>query len=306
MSSPKISIVTPSFNQGEYIEETIQSVISQNYPNFEFIIIDGGSTDNSVKIIRKYEKWISYWTSELDKGQSHAINKGFSKAKGDIFGYINSDDIYEQGAFAAIAEIFSESKQTRLVAGKCMIFGESEKERIFEPWWPDNLLYLLNPFGSPFAQPASFWRKDLYYQVSGFDEALHYAFDREFFLKIGLLGVRPRFVNRVTACYRDHSQTKTRNTIKFYEESIPIIKKYGHKCGLSDIDIWLRLLSFKNDIEYLRIFRVWRNKGRQAALLRFIRWAALSPTFLKNRKVLGQARRLLMFREKDVAEIKRS
>ncbi|MDJ1168120.1 glycosyltransferase family 2 protein [Roseofilum sp. BLCC_M154] len=102
---PKISIVTPSYNQGEFIEETIRSVLLQGYPNLEYIIIDGGSTDNTVDILKKYEDYISYWVSEPDGGQSHALNKGFQKATGDLIGWQNSDDYYAPGVFQYIAEV---------------------------------------------------------------------------------------------------------------------------------------------------------------------------------------------------------
>src|SRR5688500_3818909 len=94
---PKISIITPTYNQGHFIEQTIQSVIEQDYPNLEYIIIDGGSTDDTLSVIKKYEKYISYWISEKDKGQSEAINKGFKKATGDVVNWLNSDDYYEPG-----------------------------------------------------------------------------------------------------------------------------------------------------------------------------------------------------------------
>src|SRR4051812_20683804 len=104
MPLPKITIVTPSYNQGHFLEQTIQSVLDQNYPNLEYIICDGGSKDQSVEIIKKYEKHLAYWCSEKDRGQSHAINKGFERATGDIYAYINSDDFFHPGAFDRVAE----------------------------------------------------------------------------------------------------------------------------------------------------------------------------------------------------------
>jgi glycosyltransferase involved in cell wall biosynthesis len=121
---PRISIVTPSFNQGDFIEETICSVINQNYPNLEYIIIDGGSTDKTVEIIKKYEKYITYWVSEPDNGQSDAINKGLHKCTGDIFNWINSDDYLEPGALFKIAHAFIKNPSALQVCGFCRIFDE--------------------------------------------------------------------------------------------------------------------------------------------------------------------------------------
>src|SRR5438552_10674229 len=114
---PRISIVTPSFNQGQFIEETIRSVLDQNYPNLEYLGIDGGSTDQTIDIIRKYEPQLSYWVSEKDRGQVHAINKGLARAKGEIFGFFNSDELNKPGTFAAVGEYFEKRPQTGWVCG---------------------------------------------------------------------------------------------------------------------------------------------------------------------------------------------
>src|SRR5260370_41540231 len=114
---PKLSIVTPSFNQGKFIEETILSVLDQEYANLEYIIIDGGSTDETVKVIKRYEKHLAYWVSEKDRGQVHAINKGIAKTTGDVFGFLNSDDLYLPGTFAAVEQTFYNLPLKEMVCG---------------------------------------------------------------------------------------------------------------------------------------------------------------------------------------------
>ena len=118
MKYPKITIITPSFNQGNYLEQTIDSVLSQNYSNLEYIIIDGGSADNSVDIIKKYEKHLAYWVSEKDKGQTNAINKGLKIATGDIVNWLNSDDYYEPDALHKVADAFDEKNECSMRARK--------------------------------------------------------------------------------------------------------------------------------------------------------------------------------------------
>src|ERR1051325_2361432 len=120
-----ISIVTPSYHQARYIEETIQSVLSQDYPQIEYIIVDGGSTDGSVNIIKKYEDQLAWWTSEKDEGQTDAINKGFARAKGDILAWINSDDTYEPGAVTAAAQYLHEHPDVGMVYGDCNYIDRS-------------------------------------------------------------------------------------------------------------------------------------------------------------------------------------
>src|SRR5882724_9660763 len=129
---PKISVVTPSFNRGRFLEETILSVLNQNYANLEYIIIDGGSNDETVEIIRRYEDRLAYWISEKDRGQAHAINKGLEKATGDIFAFINSDDLYLPGAFRAVAEYFREHPSCEWLCGETILFGP-DRQTVLAP-----------------------------------------------------------------------------------------------------------------------------------------------------------------------------
>lgn len=183
---PKISIITPSYNQAETLERTILSVLEQAYPNLEFIIIDGGSTDNSVEIIKKYETKLTYWVSEKDRGQSHAINKGFAKATGDIIAWINSDDWYNTGSFLKIASIF-QSSGIGLLIGACQIFYPTEpnKNYIVSPSnisFETLLMYWRSSFCPP--QPSIFFSKAALDKVGFLNEDLHYAMDLDLWLKI--------------------------------------------------------------------------------------------------------------------------
>jgi glycosyltransferase involved in cell wall biosynthesis len=304
---PKMSIVTPSFNQGQYLEETIRSVLLQGYPDLEYIIIDGGSTDNSVEILKKYSQWLSFWVSEPDHGQSHAINKGFRKATGTILSYINSDDLYEPGAFTEIATAFRENPQLDLVAGVCTIFNAQGTTRVFQPHWPDDLSqYVRTTFSSTFGQPASFWTKDIYQRVDGFDESLSFCFDREFFLKIGLNGGKSKMFLKDIARFREHALSKSLSqSVRFYEESIVILERYGARCGVSAHERQRCKRVMLNDISYESVFIIWKTKGRMAALRRLFFGIFTSPNLLFQRKILGQMRRLLFFQADNVVELQR-
>lgn len=301
---PGFSIVTPSFNQAEFLEETIRSVLLQGYPDIEYLIIDGGSTDNSVSIIEKYSRWLYYWVSEPDKGQSHAINKGFQRATGELYAYINSDDLYEPGALLTAAMAMAVPGGPQLLAGDCMVFDQGVKKRLFKASWPEDIAHLLKPFGSPFAQPASFWSRNVYEQVGGFDENYHYVFDREFFLKVGLAGTKPFIIDRTLARYRDHASTKTSHTIRFYQESIPMIEKYAGCCGLNIREKKALLRLCRDEIGYLNVFVCWKQRGRRAGLVEFLKLLLRRPWLSGRRKILGQLRRLLFFQEQDVVELR--
>lgn len=208
---PKITIVTPSYNQGQYLEQTILSVLEQNYPNLEYIIIDGGSIDNSVEIIRKYEHHLSFWVSEKDKGQSDAINKGLQRATGEVFNWLNSDDYYEPNALIKIAEAFRDPSVS-CVCGRSRLF-RCENETLYfsqgTDMYPDNLAKTIG--WARMDQPETFFRTSSIRQIGLLDIRLHFLMDRDWWLKylfvFGLQGVVQ--IPDVLVNFRLHDTSKT-------------------------------------------------------------------------------------------------
>lgn len=210
---PFISIVTPSFNQGQFLEETIRSVLHQDYPNLEYIIIDGASTDSSAEIIKKYEPWLKYWVSEPDRGQSHAINKGFQHASGEILAWLNSDDIYLPGALWTIGNAVKhcrekDSKWNGWFTGGCIYENlvTQERKQLIPAEPPDDPLLRLS-WRCP--QRSSFWTKACWEVVGGVPEDLHFVFDTEFFLRLVFSGYKPQVLSKVLAVGRLHENCKT-------------------------------------------------------------------------------------------------
>jgi len=225
-SYPKVTIVTPSYNQGKFLEETIRSVLSQDYPNIEYIVMDGGSTDDSVEIIKKYADKIAFWTSEKDNGQADAINKGFRKSTGDILAWLNSDDIYtDDKAISRVVEIFNAEHTAGIVSARCIDIDENGKEI-----GPINISKEhINPEylrrRSVIIQPGSFFKKEV---VSDYplNNALYYVFDWDFFIRASEKYKIVPAVFFVAAC-RQHKSTKTlTGGVKRTEEISSIFERY--------------------------------------------------------------------------------
>ena len=182
---PRISIITPSFNQGQYLEKAIKSVIEQNYPNLEYIIIDGDSSDNSIDVIKMYRDKLTYWVSEKDKGQANAINKGLFKATGEIFNWLNSDDYLEADALFKIAEAYRKNLSAAAWVGACRRIDESGK--ILNVIYPNNLTLSNigeNWNGRQFYQPACYLNTKMVKELNGVDEKLNAPFDLDLWIRL--------------------------------------------------------------------------------------------------------------------------
>ena len=226
---PRISIITPSYNQGHFIEETIRSVLLQGYPNLEYIIIDGGSTDNTVEIIRKYEPWITYWVSEGDRGQTHAINKGLARATGEILAYLNSDDYYLPGTLFRIAEHFNQHPETDLLHGRCCYVNEQGEKMgeqfgnistfaeiidIWGVWWQKQ----------QFVQPEVFWSRRITDKVGTFNETLNYVMDYDYWCRILQAGGRVGQVADEVACFRFTAVQKSNHSQQVAQELLELVQ----------------------------------------------------------------------------------
>jgi GT2 family glycosyltransferase len=237
---PSISIITPSFNQGQFIEETIRSVLLQDYPNLQYIIIDGGSTDNTLEIIKKYEPWINYWVSEKDKGQSHAINKGFARATGDILGWLCSDDALASGALHCIGRELSCKRLSMLVGSSVTTHGPDRLEGTIDRRKPSFSDMAYNR--RTFPQPSTFWTHDLWQAAGPLREDLFFAMDYDLWLRMVFRAQSVRFVEEILSFQRTQPDQKSaRSRVgehDYLEQQIGAAYEAAHGRGESGIG-WL-------------------------------------------------------------------
>jgi glycosyltransferase involved in cell wall biosynthesis len=221
---PRLSIITPSLNQGQFIERTIRSVLDQGYENLEYLIVDGGSTDSTVETIRRYEDRIAWWITEPDAGQPDALNKGLARATGEVIAYINSDDYYLPGAFETAIGILQVSGASWMAGAARFVDEDARLREIWRPrppWTYESTIrgrhwWALAPWSVP--QPSAFWTRELQQKVGPFRLDLDYVFDTEFFLRLVYAGHYPQLTDQELSVRVVHPEAKSANPAAFRAE----------------------------------------------------------------------------------------
>lgn len=289
---PKISIVTPSYNQGKFIEETIRSVLLQNYPNLEYVIIDGGSTDETQAILELYSSWLSYVISEPDGGQSNAINKGLAKASGDWINWLNSDDFLLPNALnLLVAQVTRYTGFPNAIIFACQIISEESKsvKEVWHPRVPKNLISFFDSTDYPvIPQPSTFIRADRIKVL----EKYHYVMDWVLYLQL-----EDRFpgtfreVDITIAAFREQEKSKTlTSSSKFTDEAISFLEENIFETPNISKKIQKKISKLKLGQKIVNL--PWHNK--KSCLLELIKIAVISPNVIFDRMFIGATKKVLL------------
>lgn len=293
---PKITVVTPSYNQGKFLERAIISVLSQNYPNLEYMVFDAASTDGSAAILKKYNKRLSYWISETDRGQSDAISKGWGKATGDVLAWLNSDDFYYPGALHEVARMFNADPNLKMVCGSVAMVDPAERKlRVKQPPSLSPEVILLWANIPP--QVGTFIRRDVFDRLGGPRLDLHYVMDWELWLRVSL-SYPPSAIalsNKVIGADRQWAGTKTLNAGG--KDATEVRKVLAEFFESETLNPDLRSL------KRAALARAWwrQSKGelrkgmRRAALASLAKAVSLAPTNFSVLKVVRQLKRILVY-----------
>jgi glycosyltransferase involved in cell wall biosynthesis len=291
---PRITVVTPSYNQGQFLEETIRSVLLQGYPDLEYIVLDGGSTDDSVEIIRAYAPYLAYWVSQPDAGQAAAIAKGLALATGEIAAYLNSDDIFYAGVLSHVAQEFGAWPEAMWVTGAAR-FLDLEISRPKGLFRPSPVRMPQFMFGPSVVQPSTFWRSAAHREVR-FDDDYHDILDTVFFSKLAMRYGQPRICNEVLAGNRHHPAMKTARfgdgTTAEYERLARYWER--HYTAFGRVRLWH---AWRTCLFHYALTR--QLDGRMSSadwewVPQLLRLIATYPPGLLNRYSLGAIRRLLV------------
>ncbi len=287
-----ISIITPSLNSDRFIEQTIRSVLDQDYPEIEYIVVDGGSTDKTIDILKNFEGRIA-WTAERDAGQAGAINDGFRIAKGDVLGWLNADDLYQDGALRDVARKFDEGPDLMMAYGDGELIDENG--RLIEKYPCEEFRLEALPYACFICQPACFFRRSLLEIAGNLDSELRYAMDLDLWIRFGMLKKENphwkfEYVRTTWACSRMHPTNKTLSQRQeSYQEVVDVIRRYYGFVPFNWIYGLEEIADGKHDAFFNRspfslsliaksaVKWVWMNNKRPDHIIRFAATCVTSP-----------------------------
>ncbi len=293
---PGITVITPTYNSGPFLAETIESVLNQDVPGLEYMIFDGGSTDDTVDVIRRYEKHLTFWVSEKDGGQAAAVNRGFARATTEFVAELDSDDLYLPGALHAALDVLRSTPGARWVAGGILDFGTAHtpQHSWYLPTVPTTLLDVLTQ-RFQVAQPGHVWSRAMIAAVGGYDTSMRYVFDNDLYAKLLINGERCIAINRPLAAYRLHPTSKTMAEGQYFEAEwdrirarcVPLLPPHER------VIYRHRVAMLRSQSSYTTAARELAEGSPADARARFARTIASYPPSLLSRAGLGCARRLL-------------
>lgn len=279
---PRITVITPSFNQAEYLEETLRSVLLQGYPDLEYLVVDGGSTDGSVEILRRYEPWLSWWCSEQDAGQADALNKALRHATGRIFNWVNSDDRLEPGALALVSGLFT--SETDAVAGACrFVYEPGGQVEIVRNRGLGARRLIAGAEDVTLCQPSLWLLTDGVREVGAFNVESHYYFDAELFIRYLARWPRVRYVADTLSTFRVHPRSKTGSQPDgFRREYVRALRRLVAQAPTASArrQAANRLQQLKLHCRFLHVSREASRRGRIEAGLR-LAVASLHPLLVR-------------------------
>jgi len=264
MEYPKITVVTPSYNQGQFIEATIQSVIGQQYPNLEYLVCDGGSTDETVEILKKYSNKITWWCSEKDKGQSDAINKGMRRATGDIVCWINSDDVLLPGTLHTVAKFYHDHPDTDFANGYTVEIDKEGKIINFTHIVMNHFFFRHGCYN--ISQPGMFWKREIFDKIGYIDESFHAKMDVEWLIRVYEAGLKVRRINRNLGAIRIYPDTKTAQGGSIWTRDSDALRKMYHGKYLPEngklYRPFFKLYKILDGCMYRNAIRKWQYCGK--------------------------------------------
>lgn len=288
---PRISIVTPSYNQGRFLEATIRSVLLQGYPNLEYFVIDGGSQDESLAVLQKYGAWLTEWRTEPDRGQADAINKGLALCTGEILGWVNSDDLLWPGHLLHMGALFAEDEAADLVYRDVALGPEPDRIIEVHRGRPTSFREMVSTGDIPIPQQSSLWRRTLFNDVGPLNPKLHVLLDRDLFLRAAEHGTI-RYAPGIGGFFRQHPQSKSSAEIAAWERELPPYYQRFFAHRRSQQEIWALRRQGTSQI-YLTCFVIARRLHRPFRAAYWLARAATLDPLMIARRLLSRVLRQL-------------